>query len=204
MYDIALFAHVMGVVLLVSSVMFSLTGVLRAHRAATVGQLRTAVSGSAVADGLIPPAMLLVWGAGLYLLSRHGDDGHIRWTSPWIVASLAIVLVMSALGPAVEGRRVARLHKAAEETPDGPVTAELDALRRDPALVHVLLFGSCQIVVLLFLMTNKPGLGTTLAVVIGAALLSVVLARLALSRVLPLVGVAHTAAEAQRAEGASL
>ncbi|MDQ1725217.1 MAG: hypothetical protein QOG52_2245, partial [Frankiaceae bacterium] len=163
MYDIALFAHILGVVLLVTSVTFSLTGVLRAQRAATVGQVRAAVSGCGVADALMPPAMLLVWGAGLYLLSRHGDDGQIAWSSPWIVTSMTIVIVMSIVGPAVEARRVARMHKAAEAAPDGPVTAELDAMRRDPALVHVLTFGSCEIVVLLYLMTNKPALGVTLA-----------------------------------------
>lgn len=183
MYDVVLFAHVLGVVLLVSSVMFSLTGVLRAHRATNVAQIRIALGGARVADALTPPAMILVWGGGLYLVSRHGDDGGIRWSSAWVVASIAIVAVMSALGPGVEGRRVARLHDAAAAAIDGPVTADLDRLRRDPALVHVLLFGSCQIVVLLFLMTNQPGLAGTLSAVVAGTLVSVVLARLTLSRV---------------------
>ncbi|MDQ1715466.1 MAG: hypothetical protein QOC60_1411, partial [Frankiaceae bacterium] len=74
--------------------------------------------------------------------------------------------------------------------------------RRDPALVHVLMFGSCEIVVLLFLMTNKPALGATLAIVIGAALVSVVLARLALGRVLPL-GTTVEAPTPTQSEGAS-
>lgn len=180
MYDVALFGHLIGVVLLISAVVITVTGLLRAQRASTIGQLRMATGGVPVADRLIPPAMLLVLGFGLYLVSRHGDDGTIAWDAGWVDVSFVIFAVMAVLGPAVEARRVKALWTAACSAADEVITPEVDRMRRDPVLTHVSLFGSCQLVALLFLMSNKPGLPGSLSTTVVAALVSVALSRVAL------------------------
>lgn len=180
MYDVALFGHLIGVVALISAVVMTVTGLLRAQRASTTSQIRMATGAVPVADRLIPPAMLLVLGFGLYLVSRHGDDGSIAWNAGWVDVSLVIFAVMAVLGPAVEARRTKALWTAACAADDEVITPEIDRLRRDPVLTHVSLFGSSQLVALLFLMSNKPGLPGSLAAVVVAAFVSVVLGRVAL------------------------
>jgi len=184
MVAFALFAHVLGATLLVSAVVITVSGLLRAHRATTSEQVRAVMSGVPVADRLMPPAMALVLGFGLYLVAaRDHASGSVRWTSGWVIASLVVFGVMSVLGPAVEARRAARLYRAACAAPDGPIDADLDRLRRDPLHAHVTLFGACQLVALLFLMTNRPGLLPTLAAVVVATLASIIAARVTLGTI---------------------
>lgn len=180
MYDVALFGHLIGVVALISAVVMTVTGLLRAQRASTTSEIRAAMGGIPVADRLIPPAMALVLGFGLYLVSRHGDDGSIAWNAGWVDTSIVIFAMMAVLGPAVEARRAKVLWLAACAATDEAVTPEIDRLRRDPLLTHVSLFGSCQLIALLFLMTNKPALPGSLGTVVVAALASAVLTRAAL------------------------
>jgi len=184
MFDLALFGHVLGATLLISAVVISVSGLLRAHRATTSEQIRAVTSGVPVADRLIPPAMILVLGFGLYLVAaRDNRPGTVHWNSGWVIASLAIFALMSVLGPAVEARRAKRLHLAACAEPDGPIGTELDRLRRDPLHAHVTLFGASQLVALLYLMTNRPGLTATLIAVVASTLASVVTARLTLGTI---------------------
>jgi len=175
-----LFGHLIGVMVLISAVVMTVTGLLRAQRARTTSQIRVAMGGVPLADRLIPPAMLLVLGFGLYMVSRHGSDGSIRWDAGWVDVSLAIFTVMAVLGPAVEVKRAKQLWSAACAATDEVITDEMDRLRRDPLLAHVSMFGSCQLVVFLYLMSNKPALPGSLAAVAVAALVSVVLTRVAL------------------------
>src|SRR5205085_1582494 len=62
----------------------------------------------------------------------------------------------------VSGRHLERLHEAAKASPGGPVTAALDRMRRDPLLAFASAAGPFSIVLLLFLMTDKPS-GATAA-----------------------------------------
>lgn len=177
MYGVVLFGHLLGVLMLAGGVIMTLTGVLRAQRAPTVAGVRAAVAAGPIAGRMIPPGLLLILGCGLYLWSRHGDDGGIAWTAPWLITAVTVFAIMSVLGPAVEEGRTKRIATAAHAAPDGPVPPELDRLRRDRLLHHVTFFGSAQIVALLFLMSVKPGLtGSLLTVGVAAALSQVIAA----------------------------
>lgn len=185
MLDLALFGHVLGATLLISAVVITVSGLLRAHRATTSEQIRAAMSGVPVADHLMPPAMILVLGFGLYLVAArdHHRSGTVHWDSGWVIVSLALFAVMSILGPAIEARRAARLHRAACAAPDGPIDADLDRLRRDPLHTHITLFGASQLLTLLYLMTNRPDFTATLVATATATLVSVVTTRLTLSTI---------------------
>jgi hypothetical protein len=180
MYDVALFGHLIGVVALISAVVMTVSGLLRAQRAGSTSQIRVAMGGVPVADRVIPPAMLFVLGFGLYLVARHGDDGSIAWNAGWVDVSLVIFAVMAVLGPAVEAKRAKALWIAACAATAEVITPEIDRLRRDPLLTYVSMFGSCQLVAFLYLMSNKPALTGSLAATATAALVSIVLSRVAL------------------------
>lgn len=176
MYDIALFVHILGVVLLVGAVTTNLLATLRAQRAATVAEIASLTSVTRKIDLVIGPAMLLILGPAIYMVARGGDDGSIRWTSGWVDVALVVFLVMAVLGPTVESAHAKRLLSLATSLPDGPVPPELDAVRRAPAATYVTLFGVSQIVAFLYLMTNKPALAGAITACVVAALVSAVLA----------------------------
>lgn len=198
MYGVVLFGHLVGVVLLAGGVIITLSSVLRAQRGATVAEVRAALASAPVAGRLIPPGMALIVGCGVYLWSRHGDDHSIAWTAPWLITAAAVFVVMSVLGPAVEETRTKRIAAAAAAAPDGPVSAELDRLRCDRLLHHVIFFGSAQIVALLFLMSVKPEVTGTLVTIAVAAVVSQVIAALVHPHMRPATATAVevTAAEA--------
>lgn len=176
MYDIALFVHVVGVVLLVGAVTTTLLATLRAQTARTVGEVASLTAVTKKIDLVIGPATLLILASALYMVARGGDDGGIAWTSGWVDVALVIFVVMSVLGPTVEAGHAKRLMRLAAELPDGPVPPALDAARRAPAGLYVTFFGVSQIVAFLYLMTNKPSLAGSLAACVVAGLLSAVLA----------------------------
>jgi len=176
MYDVVLFLHILGVVTLVTALAFSLCGLFAAQRASDDSGIRSALNFVPVAEKLIPPAMITILAAGLYLVG----NGHWGWGTGWVDVALAIFAVMMVLGPGVEGKRIGAMHEKVAEAPDGPIPPELDAMRADPVLTHVATFGSTQIVVFLYLMTNKPSLGGALLTAAIGAAVSMPLARLAL------------------------
>src|SRR5437588_1027099 len=132
MYDVALFLHVLGVVTLVIALAYTLGGLFRAQRAPDVAGIRSALVFVPIAERLIPPAMIVILAAGLYMVG----DGHWGWGTGWVDVAIAVFVLMSVLGPAVEGKRIGALHERIDELPDGPVPPEVEALRRDPVLTH--------------------------------------------------------------------
>lgn len=173
MYDVALFVHLLGVVMLVGAVTTTIVASLRAQTAATVGEVRSLTAVTKKIDVVIGPAMLLILAPGLYMVSKHGDDGSIRWSSGWVDVAIVVFLVMSVLGPTVESGHAKKLLRTAEGYADGPVPADLDALRREPLATYVSLFGASQIIAFLFLMTNKPSLLGSIAACAVLAAVSV-------------------------------
>lgn len=180
MYDIALFLHLLGVALLIGAVTTTVLATVRAQTASSVGEIRLLTGVMKKIDLVIGPAMLLILADGLYMVSRHGDDGGIRWSSGWVDVALVIFLVMAVLGPTVEAGHAKRLLVAASQAPDGPVPVSLDALRRAQVPMYVSSFGVSQILAFLFLMTDKPGLPGSLGTCALAAAASAALAWLRL------------------------
>jgi uncharacterized membrane protein len=173
MYDVALFLHLVGVVLLVGAVTTTMVATLRVQRAASVAEVVTLTAVTKKVDVVIGPGLLLILGSALYMLSKHGGDGRIPWTAGWVVVAFGVFLVMAILGPTVEAGHAKRVLRLAGELPDGPVPRALDDARRAPVGTYVAFFGAAQIIATLFLMTTKPDLVGSLAVCALAGLLSV-------------------------------
>jgi uncharacterized membrane protein len=193
MYDIALFLHILGVVMLVGALTTTLVATLRSQTARSVGEVRLLTSVTRRIDVVIGPAMLLILADGLYMVSRHGDDGSIKWTSGWVDVAIVVFALMSILGPTIESGHAKRLLQAADALPDGPVPAELDRLLRAAVPVYVSLFGASQILAFLYLMTNKPGFPGAIATCLIAAALSAIASTLCLRMLPPAAAAASTA-----------
>ena len=175
MYDVALFLHLVGVVLLVGSVSTTLVATLRVQRAVSVAEVVTLTAVTKKVDVVIGPGLLLILGSALYMLSEHGGDGRIPWTAGWVVVAFGVFIVMTVLGPTIEAGHAKRVLRLATELPDGPVPPALDAARRAPIGTYVAFFGTAEIIATLFLMAVKPDLFGSLVACGIAGLLSVVL-----------------------------
>ncbi len=185
MYDFALFLHILGVVMLVGAVTTTLVATLRSQTARSVSEVRLLTSVTKKIDVVIGPAMLLILAAGLYMVSQHGGDGSITWTSGWVDVAIVVFAVMSILGPTVESGHAKRLLKAAEAHPDGPVPPDLDRMRSAALPTYVSLFGASQILAFLYLMTIKPALPGAIAACLVAAALSAAAATVRLRMLAP-------------------
>ncbi|TWP35277.1 DUF2269 family protein [Leekyejoonella antrihumi] len=176
MYNAALFLHLLGVALLVGSVTVTLLTLLRVHTAGTVRELRSLIAGTKWVEVVIIPAMLLVVAPGLYMVSQHGDDGSIPWSAGWVVTSLVITLLLAILGPTVEASDDRRLRAAIASASGERPHADLREVQLASRPVYVVFFGTSQVVALLFLMTNRPGLAVAIAVCAVAAAASTIAA----------------------------
>jgi hypothetical protein len=176
MYNAALFLHLFGVVLLVGSVTTTLLATLRVQTAGSVAELRSLTAVTKRIEAVIVPAMLLIIGPGLYMVSQHGYHGSIPWSAGWVDTSLFVTLMLSVIGRTVEARDAKRLHTAIASAPDQWPQADLRELQLASSPIYSVFFGSSQVVALLYLMTNRPGLAASIAACAIAAVASAIAA----------------------------
>lgn len=169
-YHLALFVHIVGVLVLFAAIGAEFTVLLGLRRCQTVAQVRGWAALDGPIDRLFPLATLLILAAGIYMaLTAWG------WTTAWIDLAFVALLVMSAQGPLVNGRRFQAIHAsaqaAAQAAPDGPLPATLVRQLHDPILWISMHTSAAIVVGLVFLMTVKPGLvGSLVALVVTLAL----------------------------------
>ena len=162
-YNVLLFAHILGAVVLVGGSLMGPLVMRRLRTATSVASLRT-VAGivHAVSKASGPSAgLVLIAGVGMVLSNWSFGDG-------WIAVSLSLFVLSGVLAMAVADPVLKRLVTLAEETPEGPVTPELRELVHDPkmsAAHNVLLTVD---VVIVALMTLKPGLAVSAAMALAA------------------------------------
>jgi hypothetical protein len=169
-YTLALFAHILGVLGVFVGTAFDWATILRLRRARTVALAREVTSLVGFQARLIQLSSLLLLVAGIYLTVTSWG-----WGTPWILLSLAALIVMGVLTGGVNGRRLAAIRKAAAEGSEGTIPPALQRRAADPVLLI-----SVQTAVLVglgavFLMTVKPDwLGSliTLAVAVVLGVLS--------------------------------
>jgi hypothetical protein len=176
MYNAALFLHLLGVVLLVGAVTTTLVTTLRVQTAGSVAELRTLTAVTKRIEAFIAPGMVLIIGTGLYMVSQHGDDGSIPWTAGWVDTALFIAVLLSVIGRTVEARDAKRLHTAIDRASDEWPHADLRRLQLAASPIYSVFFGTSQVVALLYLMTNRPGLAISIAACAVAAAVSAIAA----------------------------
>jgi hypothetical protein len=170
-YSVVVFIHVLAAILLVGSSLFGPLLGMALRRAGTVGSLREWAQYFALVVKVTGPAAGIVLVSGLYL-GFAGD----WWGSGWLEVSLGLFILAGVGAVGVLDPAAKRLVESSEAAPDGPVTAELDQLRRHRRTSSVESMMLATDVSIVFLMTNKPGLMGSLGVVAVAWILGGALA----------------------------
>jgi hypothetical protein len=165
-YNLALFLHILGAIGVfvgVSTWLFVAVALRRAHQVAQVRIL----SGLIQPSGVLTIASLVLLGvAGFYMaLTAWGEQ------ATWIIVATISFLLLAPFGALLIDPRLRAVGKEAATASDGALPQALAARIRHP-LVGV---GLCVYVGVLlgivFLMTNKPPLGTAIGVMVVATLL---------------------------------
>ncbi len=170
MYHMALFAHISGALIYFVGVGTTLIALRGLWRARTVAQLQVWLQIARGTQRLFQVATALILIAGVYMaLTVWGV-----WT-PWIDVALGALVVLSVLGPLVNGRRFKAIGMAMgahiRAAAGDEITGDLRARIQDPVLrvsIHIMAAASLGIV---FLMTIKPILLGSLATMAGAVVI---------------------------------
>jgi hypothetical protein len=165
-YTIMLFVHLVGVIGVFVGVGAWLFAVSALRRAQQVMQVR-ALAGLTVASGNVAVAgVLLLAIGGVYMaLTVWG----LRAT--WITVATVSFALLAPFGVLVIDPRIRAIAKAADASPEGPVTASLAARVRDPIVGIGLHLYIAVLLGIVFLMTTKPTLVVSiLAMAVAAAL----------------------------------
>jgi hypothetical protein len=170
LYPILLFLHVTGAICIFVGFGTLLLGTAALRRAKRVEQLR-AIAGPMVAgrrvgrehvsviDVVVIIGVLLVAATGLYMaLSTWGG-----WRTDWIKVAMISFALMAPVGPLVINPRLHALARAADEAPSGPLPEPLFLNTHDPILGTALWTLTAWLLGIVFLMTNKPSLGHSIA-----------------------------------------
>jgi hypothetical protein len=176
MYNAALFLHLLGVALLVGSVTTTLLTTLRVQTAGSVAELRTLTAVTKRIEAFIAPGMVLIIGSGLYMVAQHEYHGSIPWSAGWVDTALFVSVLLAAIGRTVEARDAKRLHTAIDSASDQWPQADLRELQLASSPIYSVFFGSSQVVALLYLMTNRPGLAASIGACAIAAVASAIAA----------------------------
>ncbi len=165
-YTIVLFLHVSGAIgyfISTGTWLFGLSALRRARRVEQVRALTNLVGRSGPLFGI---SVLLILATGLYMaLTAWG----LR--TGWIDVALISLILIAPLGTAfIEPRRRA-IDRLAREAPDGPLSQALEQRTHDPVLLTALQTLAALLLGIVFLMTTKPSLTSSLIVMAVALIL---------------------------------
>jgi hypothetical protein len=162
-YNIALFLHVMATIAMFAVIGIVMVNVARMRQAQTGEQLRERTNVAFRADKLMPVMLVLVLVPAIYMVFASWG-----WTTAWINTALIALVLASPLGPAVNTCRLEALAKAAEGASSGPLPSALLTQRDDQVLWASCCTFTGILIGIVFLMTVKPGLVGSLATIVVA------------------------------------
>lgn len=168
MLSTLVFFHILAVTGLFAGMAMEVSMLLRLHRAGTLTDVRAAL--------LNVPAMGPIMGGSTVLLVAMGVAmiyaGGFGWKPGWINAVFGLTVVLAILGPTVIGRKAEALHALAQQAGEGPVTAQIDAARRDRAFNYIVFMSCFELVAALYIMVAKPEMAAAGGLIAAAALLA--------------------------------
>jgi hypothetical protein len=163
LYTIELFLHVSGAIGAFVSVGIWLFGLSALQRAQRVEQVRAIAWLIVIASPLMVFSVLLLGIAGLGMaLSTWG----LR--TGWIAVALVSVVLIAPIGPFILDARMRTILAKAGEVPDGPLPAALEARTHHPILETAAHTLAAMLLGIVFLMTTKPPLATSIMVMVVA------------------------------------
>jgi hypothetical protein len=156
-YLVAIVLHAVGATGLFVALGVEAASLHTVLRATTASEVRTGLGATRLNLVLGPPCVLVTLASGIYGARTWG------WTW-WIGTSLAMLVVVVAVGAIATGRRTEALDRQSR------TSAELTLPLREPALVASFWARAALLVAILILMVTKPGFSGCLAVA-GATML---------------------------------
>jgi hypothetical protein len=163
-YRLVLFLHLCALLGAIGTSSLVHFGEIRLRAAETVAVACTWASVIAKAARVFPVALAVLLGSGAYLVHRGWS-----WGSGWIVAGVAGVAVLFAVGAGVVGGRSRALARELSASADGPLGERaLRLIRRHPAAVASWMNTGLAIGIV-FVMTMKLALAGSLVALAAAA-----------------------------------
>ena len=166
-YNIVLFVHVIGAIgyfLGMGILLFILLGLRRAQR---VEHVRALIHLNELSAPVSAASAVLLLVTGLYLALA-------AWSllTSWILVALISLLLMVPTSAAlIAPHRSAIVKQLAREAPGGELSEALERHLDDPVLATVCTTVAALLLGLVFLMTTKPNLASSLIVMVAALLL---------------------------------
>jgi hypothetical protein len=163
-YLVALYAHILGAMLLFALLGIETMGLLHLRSAQSVEAARSSAGLMRVMPTGAPVALLLIVGAGLWM-------AWDRWSIPaWTMIALAAVVVMVVAGMVVTGGVMRRLGPRIGQA-QGVWSPELAGAVRDPMLVRSLALRVGLAIAIVAVMVFKPDLVSSLVAVIAGGVI---------------------------------
>ena len=162
-YTLELFLHVSGAIGVFAGVGIWLFGLFALRRAQRVEQVRAIAWLIIVTIPFMVLSLVLMGAAGLVMaISAWGLQ------TPWIIVSLVSLVLFAPINMFVLDPRMRALLAKAGEAPEGPLPDELVKHTHDPILGTVAQTLATVLLGIVFLMTNKPLLTTSIMVMVIA------------------------------------
>jgi hypothetical protein len=163
-YTIVLFLHIISAIGVCIGISVVLLAVALFRRAERVEQVRSTLAFARIALPIVGVSMLLPLAAGFYLALS-------AWSlrTSWVGVTLVSLLLMIALGAGLIGPRMRAIGLATRESSEGLLPSQLSARIHDPVLFTVLLLQAVLLLGIVFLMTTKLALASSI-IVMGVAL----------------------------------
>jgi uncharacterized membrane protein len=146
-----------GVLVLFGAIALENLTLLSVLRSRTVEDLRAATTFAKVLGRMFPVAVILILGFGVGLVA-HSDE--VKFGDAWIDLGLGLLILLTIVGPTVQGRRVERIHDEVRAAPSGgPLPADLVTKVRDPIMRAGMVMSTWLAIGIVFLMTRQPDWG---------------------------------------------
>jgi uncharacterized membrane protein len=165
-YTLELFLYISGAIGVFAGVGIWLFGLSALRMARRVEQVRAIAWLIIVSIPFIVLSLVLIGATGLAMaISTWGLQ------TPWIIVSLVCPVLFAPINVFVLDPRMRALFAKAGEEPDGPLSNELVKRTHDPILGTVTKTLAAVLLGIVFLMTNKPSLTTSIIVMVIALVL---------------------------------
>ena len=171
LYSLLLFIHVTAAMGVISAISLLIVGEVAAQRAKSPAELRSIGEKELRIASVLKALVPVLAATGLYM----------AWASwglraPWVILALLTLIYLAVSGPLVFGRRMQKAIDLAEAA--GSITAAARGILEDPMFRVLKHTRVALLVMLVFLMTVKPGLVGTLAALAAAVALGATSARI--------------------------
>ena len=175
-YHYVLYVHLLSLLVGIGagSVLLACLFQLRAARTVEQAVPWGIVSGKVAR--LFPVAILGLYGSGAYLTSETTFPWS--WSTRWVDVAIAGLAVVTAQGAGIAERTAKKLEAALHANGPGPLGAEARRMTLHPGLWVTELSNLGLVLGIVWIMTEKPGLGGSLAAVLGGYVVGAVLALL--------------------------